>query len=63
MRDEYDFTNAIKNPFVGDPKEGMYEERNCENGIGMLKETNKHMADIKEVSTSNEQVNRLPETL
>lgn len=56
MRDEYDFTNAIKNPFMGAPKEGMHEERNCENGIGMLKETNEHMANIKEISTSNEQV-------
>jgi len=53
MRDEYDFTNAIKNPFMGDLKEGMHEERNCENGIGMLKETNEHMANIKEISTSN----------
>lgn len=56
MRDEYDFTNAIKNPFMRDPKEGMHEEHNCENGIGMLKETNEHMANIKEISPSNEQV-------
>ncbi len=57
MRDEYDFTNAITNPFVGEPNENQpHASIISENGIGMLKETSAHIADVKEIGESNEQV-------
>ena len=57
MRDEYDFTNAIKNPFVGEPNENYpHASIISENGIGMLKETTAHITDVKEIGESNEQV-------
>ena len=57
MSAEYDFINVIKNPFVGEPNENhTHASIISENGIGMLKETNAHIADVKEIGGSNEQV-------